>query len=139
MPLHLHEDWKRIVAWNGLARVLDKLSVLIPVSSLGPDIHNDGGAKGLEVSLCRFFQDHLVQIEVSYQSLQASVFFLQILELLGLTDTHSAILFAPSIIRLLSHAEPAADLGNRFSLGQKNFCFTQLGDNLFWCVLSDAH
>lgn len=21
----------------------------------------------------------------------------------------------------------------------KSFCFTQLGDDLFWCVLSDAH
>lgn len=70
-------------------------------------------AKGSEVSLRCFGQNALVQGEIGHRPPQPLVLFLKLLEL---RPPHAAIERAPSIKRLLRHADLAHSLGNRHAL-----------------------
>ena len=58
-------------------QALDKLCVQrLQAVPVGRVQHTCGGEKGLEVSLCRLFEDLLIKGQVSHGSLQPGVLFL---------------------------------------------------------------
>jgi len=75
-------------------------------------------------SLRGFFQNGIVQGQVSHQLLQTSVLFLKGLELRGLFYPHTAIFFTPAVISLLGDAYLLAGFTYGGSLIQQNLSFT---------------
>ena len=85
---------------------------------------------GLEVSLRCLFQDGIIQGNVGYQLLQASILSLQDLELLRLLYPHATVFFTPPVVSLFGDPDLPAGFTHCTSLVLQEFSFTQLIDNL---------
>ena len=86
--------------------------------------YNDGDARGLEVSLGCFLENHLVQCEIGNRPTKSGVLCLQFLEPFHLIDPHAAIFFPPAVVGHLVDAKLSDNLRNLHPLCQQDFSFS---------------
>jgi hypothetical protein len=84
-------------------------------------------------------QDRLVQFRLGQQSLQPRVLLLQFLEPLGLVDHKAAVLFAPTVVRLLRDAEQLAHRRHALALRQFHVRLPKLIDHLLGRMPRSIH
>jgi hypothetical protein len=81
--------------------------------------------QGLEVSLGRFFQDQLVEGEISNRPLESCILQFEFLELPGLVDRKTTVLVSPAIVGLLGNRYLSDCSCNCLAYGQGNFNFSE--------------
>lgn len=94
--------------------------------SCGCDLYRPGCEKGSEVSPCGFRQNELVQRQVKDRSAQPVILLLKMLEFLQLVRSHTAILLAPTVERLLSNLHLPDGIDARHSLSAQRLNLPQL-------------
>ncbi len=88
------------------------------------------------MSLRGFLHNQLVQGQISYGPLQARILSFQILEPFRLIEFEASILLAPAIVRGVSDTPLAANILDRLPLGQEDFPFAELANDVFDGVLN---
>ena len=81
--------------------------------------------QGLEVSLGRFFQDQLIESQISDSSLESCILQFQFLELPGLVDRKTTVLVSPTVIGLLGYRYLSDCSCNCLTSGQGHFNFSE--------------
>ncbi len=94
---------------------------------------------GLEFSPGRLSEDRDIERLVGDELLQACVFALKLPETLCLVDFQAAELPTLAVVRLGRDTDLPAGLCYGFTLGNKNFCFSQMRDDLFRRMPSLGH
>jgi GNAT superfamily N-acetyltransferase len=83
-------------------------------------------------------EPRLLQREIRYKATQAGVLALQLLQPLGLLDSHPAVLLAPAVLTLLGDPSLLAGLGQLHALRQLHLNLTQRHHNLLGAELSTS-
>ena len=94
---------------------------------------------GSAVSRGRLTKDGLIELRLREKALQPPVLSIQLLEPLGLIQTHASVFLAPPVVGLLGHGQLLADLRDLHALGQLHLGFPKLGDDLFRRMSLPAH
>src|SRR6266511_1445079 len=96
-------------------------------------------ATGSVVSLQRFFQNLLVQLQVSHDLFQPAILLLQFFQPLHLIAFHPPVLALPPVIRRLADLQFLAHRFHRRARRQLRFRFTQLANDLLGTVTLPSH
>jgi hypothetical protein len=89
------------------------------------DQHVCGDLQGLEVSLGRFFQDQLVEGEISNRPPGSCILNFEFLGLPGLVDRKATVLVSSTVIGLLGYRYLSYCSRNCLTSGQRNFNFSE--------------
>jgi len=102
-----------------------------------PRTYGDG--KGLEFSLGRFFQDLLIQGNISNGSLESRVFLFELLQPFRLVEVESTVRAAPSVIRMVCDTNITYRLAKTLAACNGNFDLPEFVEHLFRAMSFSWH
>jgi hypothetical protein len=105
----------------------------LPISGR-PDLRIYVYETGLKVSPGGFFENGIIQREISDQLLEPRIFLFQLFEPVILFYPHTAIFLAPAVIGLFTDPNFLTDNCYGSSLAKQDFGFPKFIDDLFRCV-----